>query len=170
MSYCNSKSVILPADIIKVMDIEERIKSFEALGEILRNALKGNHFIYSKEINDLISKQYILNPWFTPENVRLALNAIANELTSENLIKWTSKYPLLKENITPVRAGVIMAGNIPLAGFHDFLSVLISGNNLIAKTSSKDSELIVKISSILCDINPAFSDKIEFTNGPLSRF
>jgi len=152
------------------MDIEERIKSFEALGEILRNALKGNHFIYSKEINDLINRQYILNPWFTPENVRLALNAIANELTSDNLIKWTSNYPLLKKNITPVRAGVIMAGNIPLAGFHDFLSVLISGNYLIAKTSSKDYELIVKISSILCEINPAFTDRIEFTNGPLSNF
>ncbi len=152
------------------MDIEERIKSFADLGEILSNALKGNHFIYGEEINDLIARQYILNPWFTSENVRLALNAIAAELSSENLIKWTRNYPLLKKNKPPVKAGVIMAGNIPLAGFHDYLSVLISGNNIIAKTSSKDYELIVKISSILCDINPEFTHKIEFTNGPLLNF
>ncbi len=152
------------------MDIEERIKSFSNLGEILRNALKGNDSIYSELINDIITRQYLLNPWFTIENVRLSLNAIASELTSDNLVKWTANYPLLKNTITPVKAGVIMAGNIPLAGFHDFLSVLISGNNIIAKTSSKDNELIVKISSILCDINPAFKDKIEFTNGPLLNF
>ena len=41
-----------------------------------------------------------------------------------------------------------MAGNIPLAGFHDFLSVLISGNRIIAKTSSKDPDLIVTITAI----------------------
>ena len=63
-----------------------------------------------------------------------------------------------------------MAGNIPLAGFHDFLSVLISGNNLIVKTSSKDSELIVYISDILCSINPSFRDNIEFAEGTLSNF
>ena len=63
-----------------------------------------------------------------------------------------------------------MAGNIPLVGFHDFLSVLISGNNIIAKTSSKDSELIFYISKILCDINPGFKDKIEFTEETSYRF
>ena len=63
-----------------------------------------------------------------------------------------------------------MAGNIPLVGFHDFLTVLISGNNLIAKTSSKDSELIVFISEILCQVNPDFRNKIEFTDGTLTGF
>ena len=65
---------------------------------------------------------------------------------------------------------VIMAGNIPLAGFHDFLSVLIAGHNLIAKTSSKDPELIVFISKILCKINPGFKNRITFTEGLLERF
>jgi hypothetical protein len=63
-----------------------------------------------------------------------------------------------------------MAGNIPLVGFHDYLSVLISGNSVIAKTSSKDAELIVHLSEILCSINPAFSKKIRFTEGILSDF
>ena len=70
-------------------------------------------------------------------------------------------YPGLAENGIPLRSAVVMAGNIPLAGFHDFLCVLISGNSLIAKTSSKDPELIIMISEILCAINPGFRDKIE---------
>jgi hypothetical protein len=152
------------------MNLEERIKSFAALGEILRNSLNGMAGLYSEKLKILIDKQYKLNSWFTTENVRTALNTISLELTEENLIKWTKKYPELQEKRKSVKAGIIMAGNIPLAGFHDFLSVLISGNNLIAKTSTKDSELIVFVSNILCDVNQKFRDKIEFTEGTLSDF
>ena len=152
------------------MILEERIKSFTILGEILRTALKGGKGKYSEKLNILIEKQYLTNPWFTPSNVMSAINAIADELTEENLIKWTSNYPMLKAGNRSVRAGLIMAGNIPLVGFHDFLSVLISGNNIIAKTSSKDSELIVFISEILCQVNPDFRNKIEFTDGTLTGF
>jgi hypothetical protein len=152
------------------MNLEERIKSFATLGEILRTNIEGRSGVNGKQLNALIDNQYRLNPWFTPENVRTAVNAIAGELTEENLFKWTNAYPELKENRNPVKAGVIMAGNIPLVGFHDFLSVLISGNFLTAKTSSKDSELIVKISEILCSINPGFRNRIEFTEGTLSNF
>jgi hypothetical protein len=63
-----------------------------------------------------------------------------------------------------------MAGNIPLVGFHDFLSVLISGNSIIAKTSSKDAELIIYLSEILCSINPGFRERIRFTDGLLTGF
>ena len=63
-----------------------------------------------------------------------------------------------------------MAGNIPLVGFHDFLSVLISGNNIIAKTSSRDSDLIRFIGQILNGIDPRFDEMMEFTNGTLSQF
>ena len=152
------------------MNLQERIKSFEALGTILRNALMDKDAIYGEQINTLIDRQQKTNPWFTPDNVRNALNAIANELTNENLVRWTGSYPGLNEEIKPLRAAVIMAGNIPLVGFHDFLSVLISGNNLIAKTSSKDSDLIVRISEILCTINPAFRGKIVFREETLADF
>jgi hypothetical protein len=63
-----------------------------------------------------------------------------------------------------------MAGNIPLVGFHDFLSVLITGNNLIAKASSKDSRLILFLSEILCKINDGFREKIIFTADTLKNF
>jgi hypothetical protein len=152
------------------MNLEERIRSFALLGKKLRDVFEIRSGRYSEQFNSLIDNQQKVNPWFTPENVRTALNAIANELTEDNLINWTNAYPDLKKKIKPVKAGVIMAGNIPLAGFHDFLSVLISGNRLIAKTSSKDSELIVSVSQILCSINPGFTDLIEFAEGPLSNF
>ena len=152
------------------MNLEERINSFTALGEILRNILNNRTGRFSEELNDLIDNQYQLNPWFTPENAKSALIAIANELTKENLLKWTNAYPELKKEIKPQKVAVIMAGNIPLAGFHDMLSVLMTGNKLIAKTSSKDSELNVFISKVLCSINPGFCSGIEFTEGTLANF
>jgi hypothetical protein len=152
------------------MNLEERIESFVRLGEILRKALNDPYAEYFDQVNTLIDSQIKINPWFTPENVRMAIRAIADELNQENLLKWTNNYPQLKENRIPLKTGVIMAGNIPLAGFHDFLSVLISGNIIIAKTSSKDSELIKKVSEILCSINLVFTDMIQFTDGTLKDF
>ncbi|MDO9580078.1 MAG: acyl-CoA reductase [Bacteroidales bacterium] len=152
------------------MKLEERIESFTILGKILRDVLSGKPGSFDKQLHYLIESQHKSNPWFTPENVQSAITAIANELTEENLTTWTDAYPLLKEKTDPLKAGVIMAGNIPLVGFHDFLSVLISGNKLIAKTSSKDSELIELIGNILCTINNGFMDSIEFTRGTLANF
>jgi hypothetical protein len=166
----------LYAATAKCMDLEERIKSFALLGESLRNSLNCGFMTKAVTgrnlslLKTLIDNQYKHNPWFTPENVKRAITAIAEELTEDNLIKWTNVYPGLKEQKKPLSVGVIMAGNIPLVGFHDFLSVLITGNNLMAKTSSKDSELINYISNILCDINPGFRKRIEFTEATLTNF
>ena len=117
------------------MTLEKRIESFSELGQILRDSLEGKRTRYSSDLDNLIKNQQFRNAWFTPENVRTALNAIANELTEDNLINWTNAYPDLKKKIKPVKAGVIMAGNIPLAGFHDFLSVLISSNSVSCMAS-----------------------------------
>ncbi len=158
------------------MNIEERIKSFALLGETLRESLNNNFDESGGNGRDrsllriLFDTQENRNPWFTPENVRRAIAAIADELTEENLIKWTNAYNGINDEGNPLRVAVIMAGNIPLVGFHDFLSVLITGNNLIAKISSKDSELLLVITSLLCKINPEFNEKIEFTESPLSGF
>lgn len=158
------------------MNLEERIESFALMGEFLRNALNNGTITDAgsgnghSQLNKLIDIQHNTNPWFTPDNVRKAINAIAEELTEENLIRWTNSYPQLSEKRTPFNIGVIMAGNIPLVGFHDFLSVLITGNRIIAKTSSKDTELITFIGKTLCSINSSFSDKIEFTESILTGF
>lgn len=152
------------------MNLEERIESFSVLGKNLTDSLGENPGKYTGKLELLIKNQEVINPWFTPENVKMALGAIANELTEENLVQWTSAYPSLKEEKPPVRVGLIFAGNIPLAGFHDLLTVLISGGNLVAKTSSKDPELIPFLCEILCSINPGFSKCIEFSHGALTGF
>jgi hypothetical protein len=152
------------------MKLTQRISAFSYLGEILRDSLAGKLTDYSSELNALINNQQLKNPWFTPENVRMAISAIANELTQDNLEKWCSAYPALTKETKPVKVGVIMAGNIPLVGFHDFLSVLITGNSIIAKTSSKDHDLIAAISNILCNINHEFADRITITEGAISGF
>lgn len=152
------------------MEIEERIEAFTILGNIFDDILNGQSNIYSERVNVIIDSQQNNNPWFTPENVRSAIRAVSNELTSENLKRWTSAYPAIKENHNPSRVAVIMAGNIPMVGFHDFLSVLITGNKLLAKTSSKDSELIVISGEILSSIRSDFSNMIEFTSDKLGNF
>lgn len=152
------------------MDLTARIESFSELGRILRESLEGKETGYNSGLEKLINDQQFKNPWFTPENVRMSVTAIAEELTFENLKDWTSRYPALNDIRKPINIAVIMAGNIPLVGFHDFISVLMSGNNLTAKTSSKDPELIVFIGSILCRINPDFSSRIKFTDGIINDF
>lgn len=148
------------------MTLKERIDSFSRLGVILRDSLNDPETSLMK----LINEQHLKNPWFTPENVRLAVSSIAEELTSENLEKWTGLYPSLPDIPKPKEIAVVMAGNVPLAGFHDFLCVLITGNNLLAKRSSKDPELIVFINDLLCSINDCFRKMIRFTDGLLTGF
>jgi len=152
------------------MTLQERLESISELGHILRDSLDGKNTRYSSDLEKLINNQQFKNGWFTPEYVRMAIKAIAGELTFGNLTTWTSRYPAIDSSESSRKIGVVMAGNIPLAGFHDFLSVLITGNTIIAKTSSKDSDLIVLISNILCEINREFSKRISFTDGLLTGF
>ena len=63
-----------------------------------------------------------------------------------------------------------MAGNIPLVGFHDFLSVLISGHKVLVKTSSNDQHLIKFLANYLISIEPELADRITFTDGKLENF
>jgi hypothetical protein len=152
------------------MKLEERIKAFSELGQILRDTITGNKNKFSDSLNNLIISQEKTNQWFTPQNVKMALKALGDELTIDNLKTWTDKYPALHEENHAFNVGVIMAGNIPLVGFHDLLTVLITGNKLIAKTSSKDAELIVFLGKILVSINQDFNEYISFTDGFLKNF
>ena len=84
----------------------------------------------------------IHNGWFTPEFIDLALNTIqAAFLQEEKLNSWIQHYHI-SNNITPKNVGIVMAGNIPLVGFHDFLSVFVSGHYQTIKLSSKDDVLL----------------------------
>ena len=149
------------------MKLKDRISAFVMLGENLRELINSDN---DSELSNIINCQHLKNAWFTPENVRFAISSIAESLTEESIEKWLSKYPELSKVNKPKTIAVIMAGNIPLVGFHDFMCTLITGNKILAKTSSKDSELIVYIAKMLCEINNEFSTLINFTESQLSDF
>jgi len=161
----------------KVMSLEKRINAFVSLGLFLtqfesENENKNDQLTklndtFYEPFKKTIVRAKVQNPWFTEENTRSAIRGIVKMLKPEILVNWTNNYPNLRHEITPKTVGVIMAGNIPLVGFHDFLSVLISGNRILAKLSSKDKLLIEFIADLLIAIEPEFKDFIFLTEGIL---
>ena len=130
--------------------------------EVKHNDLFFNSFV------DLISLSQSHNNWFTPENVHFSILSWAEALTENNLNQWLSGYSFVEK--APKNVGLILAGNIPLVGFHDFLSVLISGNNVLVKTSSKDNYLIKFLANYLIALDVRFNEKITFVEGKLDGF
>lgn len=131
-----------------------RVNAFISLGRFISD--KANE----ETIAEWTAAAKSRNNWFTPANVRLSLNAIAEQyLNEEKLNNWADKYP---EPAQPRKIGVVMAGNIPAVGFHDALCVLISGHTLLAKPSSDDPLLIRALLGKLTEIEPGLSDSVRF--------
>ncbi len=114
-----------------------------------------------------IKRQVHYNGWFTEESVRNSLLNLGNWLTREQLINWTSSYSFTEN---PKVVAVIMAGNIPLVGFHDFLCVLISGNKIQCKLSSDDNKLLPLLSNYLIQFSTELKEFISFSDRNLSAF
>lgn len=114
-----------------------------------------------------IERQVHHNGWFTEESVRTSMLNLGNWLTKEQLSNWTSIYAFTEK---PKVVAVIMAGNIPLVGFHDFLCVLLSGNKVQCKLSSDDNKLLPLLSHYLFQFAPELKEFISFTDRNLSGF
>lgn len=114
-----------------------------------------------------IERQVHHNGWFTEESVRTSMLNLGNWLTKEQLSNWASIYAFTKK---PKVVAVIMAGNIPLVGFHDFLCVLLSGNKVQCKLSSDDNKLLPLLSHYLFQFAPELKEFISFTDRNLSGF
>jgi hypothetical protein len=142
------------------MQIQQRINAFVKLGEELNSILLND--------NQLLSSASAHNGWFTMENLEFALKSWSEALSEENISHWLKKY-VFKDR-EPKTVAIVMAGNIPLVGFHDFIAVLITGNKVKAKLSSHDSILLPFIAEKLIDIEPEFKERIEFTEEKLSDF
>jgi acyl-CoA reductase LuxC len=116
------------------MNLKERINLLEKLGDYL---LWNDEQLYTVK-----EKARIQNAWFTKEFVDLSIKNIAeNFLRKDLLVAWINQYKLNTNPGHPKAVGIVMAGNIPLVGFHDFLCVFISGHKAIMKPSSKDEVL-----------------------------
>jgi len=104
------------------------------------------------------------NPWFIPEFVELATTAIARDfLKREKLIPWAGAYKVPATQIHPKTVGIVMAGNIPLVGFHDFLATFISGHRQLIKLSTKDQVLLKHLVEKLTEWNPTVAEYVSFS-------
>jgi hypothetical protein len=154
-----------------------KINSFVALGDFLsqfsldsnqRKSEVLNNDTFFESFEDLLELSQSHNGWFTKEQVYFAVNSWAEALTETNLNEWLLHYDFSK--IKPKTVGLILAGNIPLVGFHDFLSVLISGHKVLVKTSSNDQHLIKFLADYLIAVEPELKERITFTEGKLENF
>jgi hypothetical protein len=124
--------------------------------------------LFFDDFVNLINLSQSHNGWFTSEHVYYAIESWSKALQEDNLNQWLKKYDF--SEVKPKTVSLILAGNIPLVGFHDFLSVLITGHKVLVKTSSNDQHLIKFLANYLTAINPEIEGFITFTDGKLENF
>ncbi|MDC1371152.1 acyl-CoA reductase [Flavobacteriaceae bacterium] len=150
------------------MNINRRIQLISDIGEFLKNYLDENYDNNNDdklvEFKDVITKAQSKNPWFTDVNIKVNLTYWSKKLTLHNLNKWLSKYNL--NNTSRKNIAIIMAGNIPLVGFHDFICVFLSGHNSIIKLSNSDSCII----PFLTDLMKLPSERIVYSDSFLKDY
>lgn len=135
------------------INIKSTINSFSSLGRQLTKP--------DAQLMAIIDDERYHNAWFTPESVLQAVTAIGKMLNEADLQTWFTKYNL-KEQADDKKVGLILAGNIPLVGFHDVLCVLASGNQALIKASSQDARLIKTVLQKLVAIDSSFADQFSF--------
>ena len=152
---------------LSFVELGKFLSQFTLNEEVHRTDVLHND-LYFEKFKDLLSLSQSHNGWFTPEQVYFAAESWAKALREDNLNKWLSAYDL--SEVKPKTVGLILAGNIPLVGFHDFLSVLITGHKVLVKASSNDQHLIAFLADYLISIEPKLSYYISFTDGKLENF
>ena len=137
------------------MILQQRIELLIQLGKYIRN----NDHVWQQ----IKTKAQRENPWFADEFIEMAAENIAFQFLQEDkLIEWIKEYKIPAENKQPSSVGVVMAGNIPMVGFHDMLCIFIAGQKQIIKLSSKDSILLKHLVEVLISLEPSVADYISF--------
>lgn len=145
---------------------------FVKLGTFFRDYTSNKNGLNEKKrltFENVIETAKQQNGWFTLNNLKYAIAQWGELLTEANLKEWLSAYNLNLEKEAKT-VGIVMAGNIPLVGLHDFLCVLLSGNNALIKLSSNDKALVPFIADFLIEENIYFKNRITFTATQLTNF
>ena len=137
------------------MTVKEKIEALSLVGEAMANGYFSN----------LVQPAYQQNGWFTPANIAFATEQWAELLQAKKIESWVSKYELAATNSKNV--GLVMAGNIPFAGLHDMISVLVAGHRAVIKCSSKDTVLMRGVADFLTANAKCFSNAIQFETNTL---
>jgi len=158
-------------------DLRHRLDAFVKLGSFFKEYCKyaknqtqidDNQHTWFIKFDEILTLAGHKNGWFTPENILFSLESWAELLTPSTLENWIAAYELDKSN--PKCVALIMAGNIPLVGFHDFLSTIITGNQALVKLSSNDKILLPFVGQSLIEMEPSLKDQISFADGKLEDF
>jgi hypothetical protein len=158
-------------------DLELRSEAFVKLGDFFRKFCEysnnphqntGGAQGWEKEMEGAITLAGHRNGWFTRENVLFSLEKWGQLLTEDRLREWLSPYKM--QGNRPKNVLLVMAGNIPLVGFHDFLATLITGNRAIVKLSSNDRTLLPFVIKYLSALAPALTDKMVVADGILKDY
>lgn len=137
------------------MILQERIELMARLGEYMQGNDPGWLEIRERAFHE--------NQWFIPEFIDRSVENIARYfLDPALLVSWAAAYQVPDHRTAPKTVGVVMAGNIPLVGFHDFLCIFISGHHAVIKPSSKDQLLITHLVQKLYDWEIAIQNDISF--------
>lgn len=162
-----------------MLDVATRISAFEKLGRFIGQYKEESKDEDLKKLNEYflpglrqtIHEAGIYNNWFTPDNVEYALQQWSDALQQKNIESWVAKYSDDHfETESPLSVALIMAGNIPLVGFHDFITVLLCGHKALVKPSSDDDKLLPFIAQVLVAIERKFATYITFANGQIKEF
>lgn len=144
-------------------ELKNRIKALENLGNYFSDISdKDSQY---EPLFDAIKRANLQNGWFQREACMEAIQSWGAALQPINISQWINQYQI-NENNSPKTIAVIMAGNIPLVGLHDLISIWISGNRALVKCATKDSVLI----PFIVEINPLFQSFTSFTDGKLEGF
>lgn len=136
------------------MEIQARIAGFVALGQHLINQ-------NNPDLIEVKQRAQSENAWFIPEFIESSIEQITKQFLNEAALKeWVAMYPALPQHFTQKKVGIVMAGNIPLVGFHDLLSTLIAGHIAVVKLSSKDKSLMEFVIKTLQEFQPLWKDQI----------
>jgi hypothetical protein len=122
------------------------------------------------EFTTIFTRHIHVNGWFTEQNIRKALLAWSAALSAENLDRWLSAYQIPDLPSKQYSVGIICAGNIPMVGFHDVLSVILSGHRALVKLSSDDNLLIPALWKLLLQAEPGLEGQLEFVPAQLKNF
>ena len=144
-------------------ELKNRIKALENLGNYFSD-ISDKDSQYDP-LFDAIERANLQNGWFQREACMEAIQSWGAALQPKNISQWINQYQI-NENNSPKTIAVIMAGNTPLVGLHDLISIWISGNRALVKCPTKDSVLI----PFIVEINPLFQSLTSFTDGKLEGF
>jgi hypothetical protein len=160
-------------------ELQQRISAFVQLGKVFRlvagdGEWPGFECGLTKEEFDgyrhLMETHHLSNGWFTPQNVRNAMNAWADSMTDEALMAFVAPYASAMESVSPKKVAIVCAGNIPMVGWHDALCTLLCGHSALIKLSSDDAQLIPAALIVLEKFWPEVTEKYAYAQGKMENF